>query len=86
MVAITAHGIRVDGITATPTPGFLYNLLRSKRELWQELHPAAKFPALVTLQVDRSVPAGVVKRAIAEATRAGYGDISFQVRRAHAAD
>ena len=66
-------GVPTDDVAAT---------LRAKRELWQALEPERAFPGRVTLFVDRAVPAGRVKAALAAAGAAGYPYAGFTVRRA----
>ncbi len=34
----------------------LFNILKSKREVWKQLHPGKDFPGVVVLQVDQDVP------------------------------
>jgi biopolymer transport protein ExbD len=57
----------------------LLQVLKNKRELWQALNPARAFPGVVILQVDRRVPALVVKSAVHTAAQAGYPNLSFEV-------
>ena len=60
----------------------LYNILKSKRELWKQVHPDRKdFPGVAVLQVDREVPALVVKSVFQTAAYGGYPNISFMVKR-----
>lgn len=91
MVAITQGRISLDGVLAADTrevvgSGRLQRLdelfaqLKSKRELWRQLHPSEEFPGVVVLQIDRRVPALVVKSAFQTAAFAGYPNVSFLVR------
>jgi biopolymer transport protein ExbD len=59
----------------------LSKALKAKRETWQELHPNKPFPGAVVLQLDQSVPSGVVKSIFLTASHAGYPSISFMVER-----
>jgi hypothetical protein len=59
----------------------LFNVLKNKRELWKELNPGAEFPGVVQLEVERNVPALVVKSAFQSAAYAGYPQVSFVVKR-----
>lgn len=81
-VAITPHGMRVDGSESDLSSVFLQ--LKHKRELWMELNPGRTFPGVVTFRIDGVVPAGIVKTAVQRAARAGYPNIAFQVRRLQA--
>jgi len=62
--------VRVDGLAET---------LRTKREFWLKLNPRADFPGVVVLQIDRRVPALVVKSVFRTAAEAGYPHVSFMV-------
>jgi len=90
MVAVTGTQILVDGIPAGSTRAILDanrmqkieelgELLKNKRELWTQLKPGVKFPGNVILQVDRRVPALVVKSVFQTAAFAGYPAVSFMV-------
>jgi biopolymer transport protein ExbD len=92
MVAITGTQILVDGVPAGSTRAVeeanrlqrideLYNLLKSKRELWRQINPGRDFPGVAVLQVDRKVPALVVKSVFQTSAYAGYPNISFMVGR-----
>lgn len=92
MVAITGTQILVDGNSAGSTRAIeesnrlqrideLFNVLKNKRELWKQLHPAREFPGVVILQVDRKVQALVVKSVFQTAAFAGYPNVSFMVGR-----
>lgn len=93
MVAITGSQILVDGTPAGSTRAIeeanrlqrideLFNILKSKRELWRQVHDAQRpFPGVVVLQVDRDVPALVVKSVFQTAAFAGYPNVSFMVDR-----
>ncbi len=90
MVAVTGTQILVDGIPAGSTRAItdanrmqkieeLAEILKNKRELWTQLKPGTKFPGNVILQVDRRVPALVVKSVFQTAAMAGYPAVSFMV-------
>lgn len=92
MVAITGTQILVDGTVAGNTRTIedanrmqrvdeLFNILKNKRELWKQINPAKEFPGVAVLQVDRTVPALVVKSVFQTAAMAGYPSISFMVGR-----
>ncbi len=92
LVAVTPEQILLDGIPAASTPTIaaagrltrlddLFNQLKAKRELWRQLHPGEPFPGVVVLQIDRRVPALVVKSAFQTAAYAGYPNVSFAVKR-----
>lgn len=91
MVAITGNTILVDGIPAGSTRAVkeanrmqkldeLFNLLKSKRELYTQIHPGKAFPGVAVLQVDRNVEALIVKSVFQTAALAGYPNISFMVQ------
>ena len=90
MVAITGSLILVDGNAAGNTRAVedskrlqrideLFNMLKQKRELWKQLHPAKDFPGVVVLQIDQDVQAIVVKSVFQTAAFAGYPNVSFMV-------
>ncbi len=90
MVAITGTQILVDGVNAGSTRAIeeagrlmkideLHNVLKNKRELWKQLNPGKPFPGVVVLQVDKRVPALVVKSVFQTAAFAGYPNVSFMV-------
>jgi hypothetical protein len=91
MVAITGSTILVDGIPAGSTREVkeanrmqkldeLFNLLKSKRELYKQINPGKDFPGVAVLQVDRNVEAVIVKSVFQTAALAGYPNISFMVQ------
>jgi biopolymer transport protein ExbD len=92
MVAITGTQILVDGNPSGNTRAIveanrlqrideLFNMLKNKRELWKQINPGREFPGVAVLQVDRKVPALVVKSVFQTAAYAGYPNISFMVGR-----
>ncbi len=92
MVAVTGTQILVDGVPAGSTRTIeeanrlqrideLFNVLKNKRELWKQLNPGKEFPGVAILQVDKRVPALVVKSAFQTAAFAGFPNISFMVGR-----
>ena len=92
MVAITGTQILVDGIPAGSTRAIeeanrlqrideLFNVLKSKRELWKQINPGKTFPGVVVLQVDKRVTALVVKSVFQTAAFAGYPQVSFMTKR-----
>ena len=91
MVAITGQMILVDGIPAGTTRPVkeanrmqkldeLFNLLKTKRELYKQINPGKDFPGVAVLQVDRQVEAVIVKSVFQTAALAGYPNISFMVK------
>jgi biopolymer transport protein ExbD len=58
----------------------LRGALKSKREMWKQLHPTREAPGAVVLQIDPDAPARVVKSIFLTATRAGFPNVSFMVR------
>jgi biopolymer transport protein ExbD len=92
MVAITGTQILVDGVPAGNVRAIveanrlqrideLFSMLKNKRELWKQIHPGKEFPGAVVLQVDRRVPALVVKSVFQTAAYSGYPNVSFMVGR-----
>jgi biopolymer transport protein ExbD len=92
MVAITGTQILADGNPAGNTRSIeeanrlqrideLFNVLKNKRELWKQVNPGKDFPGVVILQVDKKVPALVVKSVFQTAAFAGYPNVSFMVGR-----
>ena len=91
IVAVSGSQVMVDGAPAGNTRAIedakrmqrideVFNILKSKRELWKTTHPAkSEFPAVVILQVDQDVPAIVVKSVFQTAAFAGYPNVSFMV-------
>jgi len=90
MVAVNGNQILVDGVQAGSTRSIeelgrlqkideLFNILRSKRELWKQVQPNKPFPGVCILQVDGAVPALVVKSVFQTAAFAGYPNVSFMV-------
>jgi len=90
IVSITGSQVMVDGAPAGNTRAIeeakrlqrvdeLFNILKSKRELWKTTHPGKDFPAVVVLQVDQEVQAIVVKSVFQTAAFAGYPNVSFMV-------
>jgi biopolymer transport protein ExbD len=92
MVAITGSQILVDGIPAGNTRAIeeanrlqrvdeLFNVLKSKHELWKQINPGKTFPGVCVLQVDKRVTALVVKSVFQTAAFAGYPQVSFMTKR-----
>jgi biopolymer transport protein ExbD len=92
MVAITGTQILVDGVPSGSTRTIeeanrlqrvdeLFNVLKNKRELWKQLNPGKEFPGVAILQVDKRVPALVVKSVFQTAAFAGFPNISFMCGR-----
>lgn len=92
MVSVSRGVILVDGVRAGSAVGIadagrvakieeLGELLEKKRALWQTVQPNKPFPGACVLQVDRDVPAVVVKSVFFTAVRAGYPNVSFMVKR-----
>jgi biopolymer transport protein ExbD len=90
LVAITGSQVIVDGVPAGNTRAIedakrlqrvdeLFNILKSKRELYKQTHPGKDFPGVVVLQIDQEVQAIVVKSVFQTAAFAGYPNVSFMV-------
>ena len=90
MVAIAGSQLLVDGAPAGNTRAIedsnrlqrideLFNILKSKRETWKQLHPGKEFPGVVVLQIDQDVKAVVVKSVFQTAAFSGYPNVSFMV-------
>jgi biopolymer transport protein ExbD len=74
-----AAGDDVAGQRVTPLSGLL-TTLKAKRELWRQLSLGGELPDAITLEVDRSVSAGLVKSAAFTASQAGFASVGFRVR------
>lgn len=90
MVGIAGSTILVDGAPAGNTRAIedsnrlqrideLFNILKSKREVWKQLHPGKDFPGVVILQIDQDVKAVVVKSVFQTAAFSGFPNVSFMV-------
>jgi len=90
MVAIAGSQLLVDGSPAGNTRAIedsnrlqrideLFNILKSKREVWKQLHPGKDFPGVVVLQIDQDVKAVVVKSVFQTAAFSGFPNVSFMV-------
>ena len=90
MVGIAGSTILVDGAPSGNTRAIedsnrlqrideLFNILKSKREVWKQLHPGKDFPGVVILQIDQDVKAVVVKSVFQTAAFSGYPNVSFMV-------
>jgi biopolymer transport protein ExbD len=90
MVAVTGSQVLVDGVPAGNTRAIedakrlqrvdeLFNILKSKRELYKQTHPGKEFPGVVILQIDQEVQAIVVKSVFQTAAFAGFPNVSFMV-------
>ena len=90
MVAIAGSQLLVDGSPSGNTRAIedsnrlqrideLFNILKSKRETWKQLHPGKEFPGVVVLQIDQDVKAVVVKSVFQTAAFSGYPNVSFMV-------
>jgi hypothetical protein len=90
MVAVAGSQVLVDGAPAGNTRAIedskrmqrvdeLFNILKSKRELWKQTHPGREFPGVVVLQVDQDITAVVVKSVFQTSAFAGYPNVSFMV-------
>ena len=89
IVAVVGSQLLVDGSPAGNTRSVeesdrmqrideLFNLLKSKRELWKQTHPNVKdFPGVVMLQIDQHIKAVVVKSVFQTAAFAGFPNVSF---------
>src|SRR5579883_1736138 len=94
IVAIAGSQILVDGAPGGNTRTVeesdrmqrideLFNILKSKRELWKQTHPGKDFPGVVLLQIDQNIKAVVVKSVFQTAAFAGFPNVSFKIGRAH---
>src|SRR5579859_3459489 len=90
MVAVVGSQILVDGAPSGNTRAIedskrmqrvdeLFNILKSKRELWKQTHPGKEFPGVVVLQIDQDVQAVVVKSVFQTSAFAGFPNVSFMV-------
>lgn len=92
MVTVTGNQILVDGASAGSWREIeelgrpqkldeLFQLLDAKRRLFLSLEPNRTFPGACVLQIDKNVPAAVVKSVFMAAVRAGYPNISFMTKK-----
>ena len=90
MVAVNGSQILVDGTAAGSTRAIeeagrlqrideLFNILKSKRELWKSTNPGKNFPGVCVLQIDQHVQALVVKSVFQTSALAGFPNVSFMV-------
>jgi biopolymer transport protein ExbD len=90
IVAVVGSQILVDGAPAGNTRSVeesdrmqrideLFNILKSKRELWKQTHPNKDFPGVAMLQIDQGIKAVVVKSVFQTAAFAGFPNVSFMV-------
>lgn len=90
LVAVARGHVLIDGTPAGTTLGIeeggrtvrlddLFNILKSKRELWKSINAGKTFPGVCILEIDKDIPAVVVKSIFQTATWAGYPNISFMV-------
>jgi len=92
MVTVNGTQVMVDGVAAGSIRPILeagrltrvdalYDVLRNKKTFWGQLNPKRDFPGVVVLQIDKKVPALVVKSVFRTAAEAGYPHVSFMVGR-----
>jgi len=90
MISINGSQVMVDGTPSGSTRAIeeagrlqrvdeLFNMLKSKRELWKATNAGKSFPGVCVLQVDQEVSALVVKSVFQTAAFAGYPNVSFMV-------
>src|ERR1700757_1014737 len=90
IVAVVGSQILVDGSPSGNTRAVeesdrmqrideLFNILKSKRELWKQTHPTKEFPGVVLLQIDQNIKAVIVKSVFQTAAFAGFPNVSFMV-------
>ena len=90
MVSVSGSQVMVDGAPGGNTRAIedskrlqrideLFNILKSKRELWKQTHPGKDFPGVVVLQIDQDVQAVVVKSVFQTSAFAGFPNVSFMV-------
>jgi hypothetical protein len=90
VAAVVGSQILVDGSPAGNTRAVeesermqrideLFNILKSKRELWKQTHPNKDFPGVVVLEIDQNIKAVVVKSVFQTAAFAGFPNVSFMV-------
>lgn len=91
LVSVHQGQILVDGVAAGSTSsidevgrvekiGPLFEILKSKRELYRQLQPNKDFPGVCVLAIDESTNAVVVKSVFQTAAFAGYANVSFLVK------
>src|SRR5215475_12146634 len=86
MIAVNGSQVLVDGTAAGSTRAIeeagrlqrideLFNMLKSKRELWKSTNPGKNFPGVCVLQVDQHVQALVVKSVFQTSALAGFPNV-----------
>jgi biopolymer transport protein ExbD len=96
LVSVSSGQILLDGVAAGSARSIaesgrlaavpeLREGLEAKRKLWMTVRPGRPFPGECLLQIDRDVPAVVVKSVFQTAVYAGYPTVSFVVRKLPAA-
>ena len=71
LVALTDGGIVIDGVGVTTTDD-AYAMLKSKRELWEQIHPGKDFPGVVAFAAPATLSTDDVLRVLETARRAGF--------------
>ena len=90
LIVVNGNQVLVDGVLAGSTRAIeelgrmqkideLFTLLKAKRELWKQVQPNKPFPGACVLQVDKEIPAIIVKSVFQTAAFAGYPYVSFMV-------
>jgi biopolymer transport protein ExbD len=90
VVAVVGSQVLVDGAPPGNTRAVdesdrlqrvdeLFNILKSKRELWRQTHPNKDFPGVVMLEIDQNIKAVVVKAVFQTSAFAGFPNVSFMV-------
>src|ERR1700733_3020433 len=90
MVAVAGSQVLVDGAPAGNTRAIedskrmqrvdeLFNILKSKRELWKQTHPGREVLGVRLLSGHQDITAVVVKSVFQTSAFAGYPNVSFMV-------
>jgi biopolymer transport protein ExbD len=92
VVSVTSHSILVDGVALgnvrevmdhgrTQRMEPVFDVLKNKRELWQQLNPGQTFGGRVLLRADRGKPSLVIKSLFLTLGLAGYPEVGLMVER-----
>jgi hypothetical protein len=92
MILLAGRQILVDGVPSGYTRQVehatsithldeLYNVMKSKREMWLQINPDRSFPGVAIIRAERETTARVIKSVFQTTALAGYANISFAVDR-----
>jgi biopolymer transport protein ExbD len=80
IIDVRPAGTFLDG-TKVSSNDELVRLLKTRHDVWKQLHPGKDLPRDVLLAIDPDVPSGIVKGVVKAAADGGYPSIDFMVNR-----